>query len=524
MSGDCASYIKEKKRLQALAGSQNRASGSDQLICFLHGPGGSGKTTVIDLVVKYAAEYCGYLENFEFTPRTILVTAMTGVAATILLGETTHAAVYLNQKRPLEAEQIEVWKETRLLIIDEISFASKEDFCQLHKKIRRLKQQLHLRYGGLNIVFSGDFRQLEPVGPSKQPVYKEHCPEFREWVNCFIELRGMHRFKQDPEWGSLLLRFRDGTVTIGDIAKVNQRVVSAGTQLPNDIRYATYFNHDRDSINSALFEERCKALYARNGSLPDTVLIFSDKVEVQNSSKTFVPFHNSSSFWENCSKDDVKLPHGTGRMDPLLKLYNRCRVMLPCNSNVRDGKANGTQATVQKVILKNGETAQHVMLGGNIPVPAVLAHQVSHVLLKHSNSRILPSAFVLQPKQHNFKANILKPRGMQVKGHEREKIKMRATQVPLIVNNATTGHKLQGAGVDTLFVHNWSYVTNWPYVILSRVKTRVGLFLRRPLSNDLQKYSVPDALKTMMAEFSTKAPAYWTDNEYDELFNNTLRH
>ena len=54
--------------------------------------------------------------------------------------------------------------------------------------------------------------------------------------------------------------------------------------------------------------------------------------------------------------------------------------MLPCNSNVRDGKANGIQATVQKVILKNGETAQHVMLGGNIPVPAALAHHVSLVL------------------------------------------------------------------------------------------------------------------------------------------------
>jgi len=104
---------------------------------------------------------------------------------------------------------------------------------------------------------------------------------------------------------------------------------------------------------------------------------------------------------------------------------------------VRDGQANGTQATVQKVILKNGETTQHVMLGGSIPVPAVLAHQVSHVLLKHSNSCILPSTFALRPKQHNFKANILKPQAMQVKGHESEKIKMRATQVPLIVNNRT---------------------------------------------------------------------------------------
>lgn len=107
---------------------------SDQLICLLHGPGGSGKTAVNDLLMEYAREYCSYLDHFEFTSRTIVVTAMTGVAATILMGETTHSAVYLNQKRPIEAEQVELWQSTRLLIIDEISFASKEDFVELHKK------------------------------------------------------------------------------------------------------------------------------------------------------------------------------------------------------------------------------------------------------------------------------------------------------------------------------------------------------------------------------------------------------
>ena len=37
---------------------------------------------------------------------------------------------------------------------------------------------------------------------------------------------------------------------------------------------------------------------------------------------------------------------------------------------------------------------------------------------------------------------------------------MKATQLPIIIKNATAGHKLQDSGVDTLFVHNWSYVTN----------------------------------------------------------------
>ena len=77
---------------------------------------------------------------------------------------------------------------------------------------------------------------------------------------------------------------------------------------------------------------------------------------------------------------------------------------------------------------------------------------------------------------------------------------------------------MQGSGVDRLFVHNWSYVTNWVYVMLSRVKTRAGLFSRQKLSRDLSKYKVPKALTKMMQHFKKKAPTYWTDDEYEEKF------
>ena len=93
--------------------------------------------------MEYAHEYCTFLDNYEFHSRNIVLTAMTGVAATILLGETTHAAVYLNQQKPIEMEQVELWESTKMFIIDEISFASKEDFAELHRKLRRLKQSMH---------------------------------------------------------------------------------------------------------------------------------------------------------------------------------------------------------------------------------------------------------------------------------------------------------------------------------------------------------------------------------------------
>jgi hypothetical protein len=48
-----------------------------QVICLLYGPGGSGKSAVINLVVAYAREYCKEL-NHPFTSRTIVVSAMSG--------------------------------------------------------------------------------------------------------------------------------------------------------------------------------------------------------------------------------------------------------------------------------------------------------------------------------------------------------------------------------------------------------------------------------------------------------------
>ena len=105
---------------------------SNQLIVFLHGPGGSGKSTAIDLVLAYVKEYCKLYKDFRFTSRTIVITAFSAVAASLILGETTHSALHLNNKT-VTPEQIELWQTTRLVIIDEISFANQNNFEKIDK-------------------------------------------------------------------------------------------------------------------------------------------------------------------------------------------------------------------------------------------------------------------------------------------------------------------------------------------------------------------------------------------------------
>jgi len=511
------SFLREKLALERL--TEKRKRNSDQLICFLHGPGGSGKTTVLDLMLEYAKEYCSNMENYRFTSRTIVVTAMSGSAATLLLGETTHSALHLNQRRALTHEQREQWQDTRLLIIDEISFADKDDFAKIHENLRYLKEQMYTKYGGMNMVFSGDMRQLEPV--KKLPVYDSDCPEFKEWVNCYIELRGMHRFRLDPEWGYILLRWRNGETTEEDIDRINERVVTPDTVLPDDIKYATHKNRDRDAINTALFEERCKKLFEETGDTADCIMIFSDDIQVQNSSKKYIPFQNCYTLWEGCGEDDMKL-RPPERMDPVLKLFHKCKMMMTQNKDVGRGLANGTQTLLEKVVLKPNVVPQVVSVGEeNIPVRAVRASQVDHIVCRHVNDRIQPAEFSLKPKTYGgINAKILKPKALQVKGKERETLKMKATQVPVVSNDATTGHKLQGTGVENLFVHEWNYTDNWPYVILSRVKTRTGLYLRQPISKDLKKYAMSPNLKRMVERFERQySPTFWEEDEYDELFN-----
>ena len=158
------------------------------------------------------------------------------------------------------------------------------------------------------------------------------------------------------------------------------------------------------------------------------------------------------------------------------------------------------------------------MLNNDIPVRSVFASQIDFIELEHVSTRIQPSIFTLTPKEFTFKASMIKPKHMQTKTNEREEIQMKATQLPVIVNNATTGHKLQGSGVDILLVHNWSFVQNWIYVMLLRVRTREGLFARKKLDDDLDRYKMPEKLKRMLAKFKRdKAPSVLSDHDYDML-------
>ena len=150
--GYSSKYRAAERALRILRGNKDNS----QMICLMHGPGGSGKSTVINLVQEYAKSYCNSLGH-PYTDKTIVVTAMSGVAATIQHGETTHTTLGLMKKAntKFDDEVKRTWADARLVIVDEISFAHGGDFQKMQRNLHELMQNSFARpYGGLNVIFA----------------------------------------------------------------------------------------------------------------------------------------------------------------------------------------------------------------------------------------------------------------------------------------------------------------------------------------------------------------------------------
>ena len=499
-------FESEKKKLRRMSRMKNKTN----LRMFLDGAGGSGKSHVVNELMQYAKEFTNNLE-FVFDTRTIVVTALSGVAAVSIGGETIHSAACLNRKIPNDDDS---WKNVRLLIIDEVSFMSSKEVDKLDQKLKRLKRTYTKMCGGLNILFCGDFRQLDPV--SGNPLYSRLDGDVK-WsssINCYLELKGLFRFKDDLEWGKLLGRMRDDKITTHDIMTINKRVLDGvNVKLPSNPSYCVYMNSDRSAINAGLFSK------VLSGHKNDTQLLKENVLVVKGSNicqrakgKKEKPMAQTdiNHIYSSCSDARVKTKDGFGSghfVDPMMKLYRWMPLMLLSNEDVVNGHANGTRVVLEEVVLLDGAAMERITVDG-VTCNAVEAKDIKCVVcsMERKKGETKPKKmFSIKPKRLNCRVKAPLPSHFGGNPKATISFSMGITQLPLIANNATTGHKLQGQTKENLVVSVWSKRRNWNYVALSRVTTIDGLFLVSPMPHDTD-FSVPDDLRQMLLELKQHAP------------------
>jgi ATP-dependent exoDNAse (exonuclease V) alpha subunit len=154
---------------------------------FISGPAGSGKTTIINRFIDIIdAEYSGEFE--------IAVTASTGIAATLINGQTIHSWAGLGiDTEPFDKKNISgmMWTKadqlryTDALIIDEISMLPAYLFEKLDAVLKYFRRSSE-PFGGIQLILTGDFLQLPPVDKGEEEVNSDYAITTEAWQNADI--------------------------------------------------------------------------------------------------------------------------------------------------------------------------------------------------------------------------------------------------------------------------------------------------------------------------------------------------
>jgi hypothetical protein len=142
-------------------------------------------------------------------------------------------------------------KRILLLIVDEAWMVSDMETTSLDIALRQLGNP-DMPFGGLPIIFSGDYRQMEPVGSTDQPV-QPFCAAkvFQGDTYYSYELTTLHRCK-DERLEYVLEHMYKGTLPLDAIRMLEQRRVGPRTTLqpPIDTIYIKSWHkyRERDTI------------------------------------------------------------------------------------------------------------------------------------------------------------------------------------------------------------------------------------------------------------------------------------
>lgn len=476
---------------------------------FLTGPGGTGKSALIRHF--YAKAYSA--------GKNVQVCALTGCAAVLLSGcnaKTVHSWAGIGiANKPIDdylrlirkhSRLLVTWRKTQILIIDEVSMMSAHLFEMLNTIAKEIRNDAR-PFGGMQVIFSGDFYQLPPVGNPENPLTTMMCFQSTEWWNVFpkvnnIELKHIYRQK-DEVYQSILNDIRCGKLRKKNYQILSQRVINddedvgEGGEEEHVEERGGVIGHDvlmriqrrrKDFRPTKLFPTKGQANETNEREMRkltgETFTYESKKICSENSK------HLRKGITQEQIQRELEYLEGNMRCDPMMRLKEHSQVMCVVNLDVANGICNGSQGVVigfrrafADFDLESATEEEKIDMGYGIGVSVggVEMRQYPVVRFLNGDERII--------LPYQWKSESIS--GVSV------------YQVPLILAWAITIHKSQGMTIDEAEVDAGSgiFECGQTYVALSRVRSLEGLHLtsfdyRKILVNhEVQKFY--DDLKTI---------------------------
>ncbi len=397
---------------------------------FLTGPGGTGKTKLIQCIVDEAVS-----QNKRFQ-----LCSLTGCSAILLKrkAKTIHSWAgvgLLNGSIEKNVEKVcnnkykrKNWLKTDILIVDEVSMMSLKLF-EVLDKIGRIVKKKDIPFGGIQLIFSGDFFQLPPVPTRGDKKSGQFCFESDLWddtFDCQIELKEIFR-QNDIEFIKILLQIRMGKITKNSINVLNKLV---GKEITKDIIIKPTRLYPLRKMVSNLNEYMMNSieteLYEYSINTVDDITNLTDKNRLLRSkySKKEIEFEYNYLMKNINCEQNLKLKVGAQVMS--IVNYD-----LDCEAPI----CNGSQGIIVDIM-------------GGLPV------------VKFQNG------IVKTISRHVWESENIPGIGV--------------SQIPLILSWAITIHKSQGVTLDyaEIDIGSGIFECGQTYVALSRVKNLEGVFLK----------------------------------------------
>ena len=399
---------------------------------FLTGPGGTGKSYLLEnLHMHYKSRN---------KKKKLAITAMTGCAAVLIgpFAKTLHSWAGIGLGRgdiDVIAQTVAAdkrkgprWRQTECLVIDEVSMMTPGLLQLLDAVGRKARKCEDKPFGGMQMVFVGDFYQLPPVSRDSAGQFAFDSPLWSQVVEEKYALTEIVRQK-DPVFQQILNEARVGELTPESYAILESRKTMEWKR--QEIKPTLLFTKNTDV--SAINENQLR-------KLPGEEHVFKAKTEA-------LPPVAADIAQMLVEKLDKDAPY-----EVELRLKDRTQVMLL------------KQHYEEKEVEINGKKRQ----------------QMCAVQGLVNGSRGVVTGFALDGnpivKFLNGKVITVKPATWSSdEGDEGVK----RSQIPLRVAYALTIHKAQGASLDSALVDVGpsTFEYGQAYVALSRVRNMDSLFI-----------------------------------------------